>query len=948
MASDSSPHNRDEELIGGVQRQYDALRTALPPRLHADPMAQIDVRGSSHDAGRLTLQPDSFLGYELLQECHRGGQGIVYEALQRATRRKVAIKVLYERADDGSPRRRRFEREIEILSQLHHPNIVTVHDSGESAGRFFYVMDLVHGKRLDHWLTSRRKGVEAASSQSRAPARDFIRETLRLFVKICDAVNAAHLRGVIHRDLKPGNILIDGAGEPHLLDFGLAKFTLGMPDDPSELPTMTHTGEFVGSLPWSSPEQASGTPDQIDTRTDVYALGVLLYHALAEQFPYPITGGVADVVEQIRHAEPAPLDRHRFDGDVITIVEKCLQKDRERRYQTAGDIARDIDRCLSGEPIEARRDSMAYMLRKRLRRHWLPVSAAAAVIVACMVGLVVSLIFWRQAEQERIVAQQDRDRAIAAEQAAERERAIAQHERDRALTAEQLADQRRSDAEAVAQLMGRMFGLAKIGKSAHFIGRDTTVKDVLDEYSDSVVDNLADQPRVEIALRGAVCAGYYNLGEFARAEGHATRWLELSRAHFGENSREASLALNYYGMIKQSLGQLDAAQAAFDQVIAADFDPPPDGISVASEAMFNLATLIEARGDYAAAETKFRELIDRCRGDPDEVLVVGRSLRHLGWLIAQRGDYRTAEATLLEAIAILKERETEDRAAAASAYSDLGTVLMQSGRPAEAAPYIEDALALYLKLYGEKSPRAATTMSNLGLVLMKLGKLDDAEAHLRQALAIRKEVFPDDHTDVAQSLNNLGRLFERRKDFAGAAEHYSEALRRLVATLPESHPNALIVRNNLARALQQQGLTNEAAAELEKILALQRERLSPESPEIASTLAFLGSVRSELGLFAEAESVLREALTIRENALPADHWLLADARGLLGQAILGQDRAAEAEPLLLESYESLQANSQTPPARLREAIVRVISLYERQSDAANAAAWKARLDAAPQ
>jgi len=297
---------------------------------------------------------DTFAGYDIIRELHRGGQGIVYLAVQRSTHRKVALKVMREGplASPSSPAR--FEREIRVLGQLNHPNIVTIHDSGRSGSNSFFVMDYVSGQALDEW-----------ARELKGEPRERISQILRLFAKICDAVQAAHRRGVVHRDLKPSNIRVDFDGEPRVLDFGVAKIAS---EEDSSL--MTLTGQFVGSLPWASPEQAEGHPDLIDSRTDVYSLGVILYSLLTGQFPYDVTGTMRDVLDRIARTPPArPRSVSReIDGEVETILLKALSKERERRYETAGEFGDDVRRYLQNEPIMARRDSMLYLFRTRGRR----------------------------------------------------------------------------------------------------------------------------------------------------------------------------------------------------------------------------------------------------------------------------------------------------------------------------------------------------------------------------------------------------------------------------------------------------------------------------------------------------------------------------------------------------------------------------------------------------
>jgi serine/threonine protein kinase len=331
-------------------------------------------------------------GYELIEEIGRGGMGVVYRALQLSTKRVVALKVMLAGPFASPAGRRRFQREVELAARLQHASIVRILESGEAAGQRYYAMDYVAGTRLDRYLSA---------------AQPDVRTTLCLFVQICEAVQYAHGHGVIHRDLKPGNVLIDDEGNPHVLDFGLAKATDEAGTEATVTAYVSLPGEVVGTLFYLSPEQAAGTPDELDVRTDVYALGVMLFEALTGSLPFDMTGRPSDVIGRILEdtpTRPRTLS-NRIDDDLETIILKALEKEKARRYQSAKELAEDLQRYLAGDPILAKRPSRLYVLRKKLRKHRWPAAAASASVALAAVLLVVSA-WWQRRElfQAQLVA----------------------------------------------------------------------------------------------------------------------------------------------------------------------------------------------------------------------------------------------------------------------------------------------------------------------------------------------------------------------------------------------------------------------------------------------------------------------------------------------------------------------------------------------------------------
>lgn len=356
------------EMVAEIRENQKFLRGAATALADA-----LDARA------RPASRPGGVPGFELLEEISRGGQGVVYRAVQSATKRPAAVKVLLSGTFATSRQQNRFEREIEIAARLRHPNIVSIFESGVSAdGGRYVAMEYVEGEPLDRYIRTR-----LVENLGRAR----IDRIIRICSDVASAVGHAHANGVIHRDLKPSNIFVDAAGHPRVLDFGLAREL-----DP--IVDATRTREFAGTPAFAAPEQFAGDSASIDVRTDVYSLGVLLYAALTGTHPYPCDGALSAIIEHVRSTEPKPPSAHvpRIPADVDTIVLKALSKDPDRRYPNAQALAADMEDYLAGRPISARRDSTLYILSKLAQRHRLPVAIASAAlfaIVAAAIGMAV-------------------------------------------------------------------------------------------------------------------------------------------------------------------------------------------------------------------------------------------------------------------------------------------------------------------------------------------------------------------------------------------------------------------------------------------------------------------------------------------------------------------------------------------------------------------------------
>ncbi len=404
-AGDAEIERRFPELMPELAER---LQTARAIQAAAETARQEPSPEDSGESGGELFEDEakwldeSLTGFEVLERLDRGGQGSVYKAIQKAANRTVAIKILHGGPLSSPHQRHRFAREVDLISKLRHPNIVTLFESGVVRGRQFFAMEFVEGLPIDDYALLHRP-----------PPKDCV----RVFTKICRAVSYAHQRGIIHRDLKPANIMVDLDDEPHILDFGLAK-RIEEAAAPEEESSPSMAGQVFGTLPYLSPEQASGSPDETDVRSDIYTLGVILYRLLTGTFPYPVKGDPETVRSNIITSEPISFRQAMKDpaygirpstgplsDDLERIVLKALSKDRNRRYQSAAALADDLDRYLAGDAVEAKADSRLYLLRKAAHRYRVHVAVAAAFLILLLAALAGMAILWQRAERVTQIAQ---------------------------------------------------------------------------------------------------------------------------------------------------------------------------------------------------------------------------------------------------------------------------------------------------------------------------------------------------------------------------------------------------------------------------------------------------------------------------------------------------------------------------------------------------------------
>ncbi|MEK6797990.1 MAG: tetratricopeptide repeat protein [Planctomycetota bacterium] len=790
------------ELIAVARQQARGMRGVGESDVGAGSDSGFPPEDSSRgsEAGPPTF--DSFAGYQIVKELHRGGQGIVYQAIQLSTRRNVAVKVMKEGVFAGVTEKARFDREVQTLGQLNHPNIVAIHGTGLAAGCHYFVMDYIPGQPLDRYVAGGSRNVS---------------NLLGLFVKICNAMTAAHLRGIIHRDLKPSNIRVDDTGEPHILDFGLARSS---PTE-SDASFMTVTGQFVGSLPWASPEQAEGVPGKLDVRTDVYSIGVMLYQILTGRFPYDVYGNMREVLDRIMHADPVRPSaiRRDVDDEVETIVLKCLEKEPDRRYQNAGELARDLRHYLSGEPIEAKRDSTIYVLRKRLRKHLVPVTIAFAFLVTVIVGLIATAAGWRQAASER-------DTAEAA----------------------------RAQAQAVTDFL-----MGTLGSANPYGGRgpNTTIGEILEGAAQQVETSFKEQPLVQAAVYDSLAGTYDALGLFSVGYDCAQKALELRRRWLPADHPDVAASLCLQAQMATKLAQHAQAEEWARESLSLRQRHFGLRHPAVVESLNALGIAIAAQGRYNDAEPVWREAVAQTEEffGTKHGASINPTFRLASCLYEQA---RLDEAgPLFEQVVVLgREVLGPEHPEVANMLSSFGEVLHLKGDFEAAASAYRESLAIRRKVFGDEHITIANSLNNLAFLLADEERFEEAEPLYEESLDMRRRLYGPRRIEVTFALNGLARLYNRTGRPAEAEAMLRESLSIFDETLPQ-HWRRAYAQCLLGAALSNQRRFEEAEPLLLNGLKVVRAARGHGDRYTQEVLRYVVEFHEAMGRTAEGEAYSR-------------------------------------------------------------------------------------------
>ncbi len=877
--------------------------------------------GEGVDALMATVQtssgelPQQIGAYKIIRKIGEGGMGEVFEAEQESPKRRVALKIIRS----GRLSRqlvRRFEHEAFVLGQLQHPGIAHIYESGvvdvDGASQPFFAMEFIDGVRITQY----------------ADAQAFsIRQRLSLMARVCDAVQHAHQKGIIHRDLKPANILvvehgttlggdatgtkIDVSGQPKILDFGIARMTDG---DIQAATIQTEVGQIVGTLSYMSPEQVAGDSSKLDTRCDVYALGVVLYQLLTDRLPLDVSDrSIAEIARVIHDDEPALAGtiNKALRGDIETILAKALEKDPSRRYESAAQLASDIRRYLQDEPIAARPASAGYQLRKFARRNKGLVGGLLTTFAALVIGLIGTAYFLIEANQQRAEATRKRDDAIAAREEADQERlrtaAVAEFQSSQltGIDVPRLGLRLRSDLLESIEEDRKSSLEAELG-SVNFtdLARTTLERNIFGRSIETVDTQFAEQPLLRARLLQELASTMRQLGSLTMATDPQQRALDIKRRELGNEHIDTIRTLIEQGLLQHALGNYAVAEEVFREASQTSQRVFGDDHRVTLKSMANVSSILIAQSKFDAAESMARAVRDRLLriAGPDDPETLG-AISTLAAALEGKGEPEEAEELCRDVLTRRRLTLGADHPQILAAISDLAVLLEQRGEYEEAKSLYKDALTIRRRTLGDDHPDTIESMQLLGTVLSNLGKLEDAEQLQQDALSRRRRLLGNHHPQTLDSINSVAAILDQQGKFEAAERLYRESLAGHRRVLGEDHQRTLMAANNLGFILNQLDRPREAEPLYRETLAGLRRIYGDDHPTTLSLVNNLATLLTDLGKDNEAEPLYYESLEGRRKRFGNDHPSTLIAIYNMGDMFRLKGMLDKAEPFCVQALE---------------------------------------------
>jgi tetratricopeptide (TPR) repeat protein/tRNA A-37 threonylcarbamoyl transferase component Bud32 len=717
---------------------------------------QFNIAGSNDDT-RASPALQSFAHFDLVELLGVGGFGSVWKARDRKLDRTVAIKIPH-RGRLNNDDLEKFLREARAAAQLQHPNIVRVYEVGRDGDSAYIVSDFVRGIPLNDWLTGQQPTM---------------RQAAEICATIADALQHAHERGVIHRDLKPANILIDGEGQPHLMDFGLARREVG------EI-TVTLDGQVLGTPAYMSPEQARGEAHAADRRSDLYSLGVILFELITGELPF--RGNPRMLMHQVIHDEP-PSPR-KFNSnmprDLETVTLKCLEKDPYRRYRTASELLDEFKRYLAGEPIRARPISRAARAWRWVKRR--PAAAALlATLFFVAFGAVAAFVRERDLRRE-VVAQKNE------------------------------AEARIAESEAVVNFLTQdVLAKASPENVPNKAVVDTIVKTLLEPAADLVGTRFKEQPRIEAVVRNTLAMTLLSLGRADVALPHADRALKLRRKVLGEDHADTIMSLNNYALLLKLLGRAAEAERLYKRALEQRQKVLGHNHRETLTMLNNYAGALEALGRAQEAEPLYKQALEQYRellgeDHPDTI----RAINNYAYVLRSLGRADEAEPHYKKAFEQCRKVLGEHHPKTIATLNNYAFILHLLGRAEEAEPLTRQALEHCRKVLGDEHPDTIQSLMNYAGVLLALGRAQEAEPLVRLALEQYRKVLGDNHPTTIQCQNNYAGVLDALGRKKEAEPLFKDAFERSRKVLGDDHPLTMAWRTNYEDLVKSLGRAPEA------------------------------------------------------------------------------------------------------------------------------------------
>jgi tetratricopeptide (TPR) repeat protein len=801
------------------------------PQNPQGPDGKPTMGGAAASIEQAFVLPSRIGHYRIIRLLGEGGMGAVYEAEQDQPRRNIALKVI--KSAWASPQLlRRFELESQALGRLHHPGIAQIYEAGTADTPFgpepYFAMEIIHGQPLIEYANASELNT---------------RQRLALMLEICDAVQHAHQRGIIHRDLKPGNILVDESGQPKILDFGLAR---AMDSDTEQMTRQTDIGQLLGTLPYMSPEQVEADPMAIDTRSDVYALGVILYELLTNKRPYELSDHLHEAVRTIQQVDPAPLSsvNRAYRGDIETIVGKALEKDKARRYGSAAEFADDIRRYLADRPITAKPASTAYQLRKFARRHKVLVVGVPALFLVLLVGVVAST--WEAVRARRAEARMQTEAAIA--------KAVNQFLQDDLLS--QASPESQSGVETAPD-------------------PEVKARTLLDRAAARVGNRFASQPLVESEIQETIGNAYSGLGLYAESEAHLRKAYELSSKYRGADDPKTLDILLLVSTVASNQDKDSEAAAMAKTVFDAENRTlgPEDPRTII--AMQNLGSLYLGTRQYDEAEPLLKKALEnqvRRQGyDNIDTLNTSDSLAEL---YIEQFRYAEARPYLARGLDSYRRVYGPEHPFTQREMFGLGKVLLGEGNYAEAEKVLAKVYAVDQRVKGAQHPDTLRVGSVLGSAYSEQGKyaqaiplLENTVRDFRRSMGVGPGA-----AETLKTESRLGWAFDSKGDLPRAEQIWQSARQGYIELGKNGEALAVDTTELLGQNLIRQGKFSQAEPLLRQALAY-RERGDRDDWHWFRVQAFLGAALAGLRQYSQAEPLLLEGyagMKQRTSRMPAE------------------------------------------------------------------------------